>query len=79
MSNVHDPTENHLLAALTTDEQERLFPQLQLIDMRLGSGLYQSGDTLRHVYFPIDCIVSLLYVLKNGSSAGMGPREVCPC
>lgn len=37
--------------------------------MPLGSVLYESGDTLRHVYFPVDSIVSLLYVMENGASA----------
>ena len=37
--------------------------------MPLGKVLYESGDTLRHVYFPTDSIVSLLYVLLNGASA----------
>jgi CRP-like cAMP-binding protein len=58
-----------LLAALPADEQARIFPLLQLVDMRLGSALYESGDALRHVYFPTDCIVSLLFVLQEGSSA----------
>jgi CRP-like cAMP-binding protein len=37
--------------------------------MPLGTVLYESGDVLSHVYFPTDCIVSLLYVLENGASA----------
>lgn len=37
--------------------------------MPLGMVLSESGKVLSHVYFPIDCIVSLLYVLENGSSA----------
>jgi CRP-like cAMP-binding protein len=37
--------------------------------MPLGHALYESGDVLRYVYFPLDCIVSLLYVLENGASA----------
>jgi CRP-like cAMP-binding protein len=37
--------------------------------MPLGMVLYESGDALRHVYFPTDSIVSLLYVLENGGSA----------
>jgi CRP-like cAMP-binding protein len=69
MPNIHDPIENHLLGSLTTDEQERIWPHLQLVDMSLGSALYEPGDAVRHVYFPIDCIVSLLYVLADGSSA----------
>ena len=61
--------QNHLLAALSTDEAERLKPHLHLIPMPLGKVLYESGDVLRHVYFPTDSIVSLLYVLENGASA----------
>jgi len=37
--------------------------------MPLGKVLYESGDVLRHVYFPTDSIVSLLYVLADGASA----------
>jgi len=68
MPTAHDPSENHLLASLSPDEQERLWPHLELIDMPLGSVIYESGDSLRQVYFPIDCIVSLLYVLADGAS-----------
>ena len=45
----HDPTENHLLAALAPDERERIIPQMQSVDLRLGEVLYESGDTLSHV------------------------------
>ena len=37
--------------------------------MPLGKVLYESGDLLRHVYFPTDSIISLLYVLEDGASA----------
>ena len=61
--------ENHILAALPEEVRTRLHPLLELVPMPLGKVLYESGDTLRHVYFPIDCIVSLLYVMEDGSSA----------
>ncbi len=63
------PHDNRLLAALSPAVQKRLFPHLKLVPMPLGKVLYESGDALRHVYFPADCIVSLLYVLENGASA----------
>ncbi|MDP9141397.1 MAG: Crp/Fnr family transcriptional regulator [Pseudomonadota bacterium] len=63
------PLQNHLLAALPLEVQERLFPYIELVEMPLGHVLYESGDTLRHVYFPTDSIVSLLYVMENGASA----------
>jgi len=31
--------------------------------------VYESGDRLRHIYFPTDSIVSLLYVMADGASA----------
>lgn len=37
--------------------------------MKLGHVLYESGVALQYVYFPADCIVSLLYVMENGASA----------
>src|ERR1700681_5079651 len=64
-----DPNQNHLLAALTPAERERIVPHLQLVAMPLGSVLYESGARLSHVYFPTNCIVSLLYTLKDGGSA----------
>jgi CRP-like cAMP-binding protein len=64
-----DPQQNHLLAALLPAERERIYPQLRLVEMPLGKVLYESGDVLRHVYFPTDSIVSLLYVLADGASA----------
>lgn len=63
------PTQNHLLAALPTEIQERLFPHLEEVPMPLGKVLYEAGVKMRHVFFPIDCIVSLLYVMESGASA----------
>jgi CRP-like cAMP-binding protein len=63
------PQQNHILDALPQPERERLFPYLRLLTLPLGKVLYESGDRLRHIYFPTDSIVSLLYVLENGQSA----------
>jgi CRP-like cAMP-binding protein len=65
----HAPQQNQLLAALSPVEHERLSPHLELISLSLGNVLYESGDCLRHVYFPTDSIVSLLYVMEDGASA----------
>lgn len=63
------PEQNQILNALPVDARERLFSHLKLVELPLGKVLYESGGLLRHVYFPIDAIVSLLYVLDNGASA----------
>ena len=64
-----DPKQNRLLDALSATELKRLRRHLEPVDMPLGDVVYESGRHLEHVYFPTDCIVSLLYVLENGASA----------
>jgi CRP-like cAMP-binding protein len=63
------PQQNHLLAALSPEVQERIFPFLEPAPMPLGKVLFESGAPERHVYFPTDSIISLLYVMENGASA----------
>jgi CRP-like cAMP-binding protein len=64
-----NPLENQLLASLPSAVLGRLEPLLELVSMRLGEALYESGSQMSHVYFPTTSIVSLLYVMENGSSA----------
>ena len=63
------PTENRLLSELPEDVQQRLFPNLEFVELELGQVVCESGSKLRHVFFPVDSIVSLLYVTKTGASA----------
>lgn len=69
MSEAPIPQQNNLLAALSGDVQQRLFSNLERVALPLGKVLYESGDTMRHVYFPTDSIISLLYVMESGASA----------
>ena len=61
--------QNQLLAALSSAARARLQPHLQLVQLPLGQVIYEPGDLLRYVYFPIDSIVSLLHVMADGASA----------
>jgi CRP-like cAMP-binding protein len=60
---------NLLLAAVPAEDFARLQPHLELVPLPLGWAVYESGGTQGYVYFPTDAIVSLLYVLADGSSA----------
>jgi CRP-like cAMP-binding protein len=79
MSSKQDPNQNHLLAALLDAEFSRLSPHLELVSMKLGDVLYESGDKVQYLYFPTSAIISLHYLLENGGSseiAGVGNEGV---
>jgi CRP-like cAMP-binding protein len=66
---LQDPHQNHLLDALLNVDYDRLFPNLELVELSLGEVVCESGSKLKYVYFPSTSIVSLLYVMEDGSSA----------
>lgn len=68
-TSMQTPLANHLLAVMPKDVRERLFTEIEYVYLPLGKVMYESGDIMRHVYFPTNSIVSLLYVLKDGASA----------
>jgi CRP-like cAMP-binding protein len=75
----HSPNQNHLLAAMSPVEYERVAPSLELVEMPLGEMLYEPGGQLKHAYFPTTSIVSLHYVTESGASAetaGVGNEGV---
>jgi CRP-like cAMP-binding protein len=63
------PTQNHLLGVLPPQEAERVMPHLERVALTLGQVVYESGSAQAYVYFPINAIVSLLYVMADGASA----------
>ena len=65
----HTPRQNDLLAGLPAADYARLSDGLELVPMPLGRAVYESGGPLDYAYFPTDCIVSLLSVTRDGSSA----------
>jgi len=65
------PTQNHLLAALSPEVQERLFPYLEMTELSLRALMYEGGRPMRHVYFPTDSIISMQYLMENGASTAI--------
>jgi CRP-like cAMP-binding protein len=65
------PIQNHLLAALPDRDYKRLFPHLELVSLPFMQVLYESGEPIKHVYFPNEGLISLLVVMEDET-----PREV---
>jgi CRP-like cAMP-binding protein len=79
MSSPHNPSQNHILAALPPEDFEPLAAHLELVPLALGEILYEPGGQLQHAYFPTTAIVSLHYVTESGASAetaGVGNEGV---
>lgn len=61
----YQAVDNSLLSALTRREYERLAPSIERITLTAGAVLHEPGEPIRFVYFPVDCVVSLL-ATSNG-------------
>ncbi len=62
------PQKNSLIGALKPEDAFDLIPCLEPVLMQLGDVLYEPEQTLKYAYFPLNAIVSLLYVMTNGAS-----------
>src|SRR5580692_959336 len=63
---------NHLLGALPRKDYQKLLPILEPVKLVFGETLYESQAQIRHVYFPIDCFVSMLTTVDAGRAAEVG-------
>jgi CRP-like cAMP-binding protein len=63
---------NRILASIPPPEYQRLDKQLVPVALKLGQVLYEPGKAIRHVYFPINCLVSLLTAVDKGRTLEVG-------
>jgi CRP-like cAMP-binding protein len=64
----HVPSKNRLLAALPPEEYKRFVRHLQPVYLAKGKIIYHAGDLVRHAYFPLDGMLSLLPVMEDGAT-----------
>src|SRR6202163_5037441 len=63
---------NHLLAALSRADYQKLLLVLEPVKLNFGDILYESHAQIHHVYFPNDCFVSMLTTVDTGQAAEVG-------
>jgi CRP-like cAMP-binding protein len=66
------PAANRVLASIPPKEYQRLLPQLELVTLEFGQILYQPGKTIRYVYFPLNCLISLLTAVDKRRTLEVG-------
>jgi CRP-like cAMP-binding protein len=71
------PSENHLIALLPRRDRVALLADCEQVQLSLGGVLCRFGETTRHVYFPDDCVISLLTAVDGEPclEVGMVGRE----
>lgn len=65
---VKESAGNRLLDALPYGEYERLLPYLESVRLNLNEVIYESGQPLKYVYFPVSALVSVLSILEDGTT-----------
>jgi len=63
---------NRVLASIPIKESVRLRSQLELVRLDFGQVLYEPGGTIKHVYFPLDCLISLLTAVDKRRTLEVG-------
>jgi CRP-like cAMP-binding protein len=66
------PIQNQILAALPCKEHKRLLAHLEPVSLPFMDVLYESGEPIKHVYFPNDGLISLLIVMEDETSREVG-------
>lgn len=64
--------DNLILKALTPEEQERLVPHLEYVELSLGTVLYEPEEPIRYAYFPLSGAASVVTMLTDGGSVEAG-------
>jgi CRP-like cAMP-binding protein len=69
MQITHSLQQNHLLAALSKPEIDRLSTRMELVALKLGDVIYEPDQPLHYAYFPTTSIISLQYIMESGATA----------
>jgi len=65
-------TSNRVLASIPAREYKRLHAHLEPISLNFGEVLYEPGTAIGYVYFPIDCLISLLTAVDKRRTLEVG-------
>jgi len=68
----HVAVSNHLLGALPRKDYRKLLPFLEPVELAFAQVLYEPYARIRHVYFPVDCFVSMLTSVDDDRVAEVG-------
>jgi CRP-like cAMP-binding protein len=62
------PSQNRLLNNLLAVDLDFLLPQLRIVKLSFNDIIYEYGDTIDDVYFPLDSVMSNLAIMEDGTT-----------
>ncbi len=66
------PSANHLLSAIPKKAYQHMLTSLVPVELNYAQVLYEPNESIRYVYFPIDCLVSLLTAVDERRNLEVG-------
>jgi CRP-like cAMP-binding protein len=63
---------NRLIAGLPRQQRQRVLRGCEAVDLSFGAVLFESGKTIRHVYFPLSGFVSMVATVSGHPPLEMG-------
>lgn len=67
-----DPKRNRLLACLPESELEALLPHFEVVSLAHGDHVIVPGVSIRHIYFPLNALLSLVTTMEDGATVESG-------
>src|SRR4051794_20555216 len=64
--------DSQFLAELPMWDQRQLLPRLQRAELALGTTICDLGEAPDYIYFPVSCLISLVYTTASGATAEVG-------
>ena len=64
--------QNKILSVLPDSEMDFLAPHFERVNLSPGDMIYQAGDSIPHIYFPNNGMISLLSVTEQGQTVEVG-------
>ncbi|WP_289501262.1 hypothetical protein [Gloeocapsopsis sp. IPPAS B-1203] len=64
--------ENQLLAALPTEDYQRLLPEMETVSLPQSQILWNAEEVIEYVYFPNRALISLVTIMESGEIVEVG-------
>jgi CRP-like cAMP-binding protein len=73
MSQSHrGPATNRLLDALPSRDRSRMLAGCKTVELAFADVIHEPGDAVSHVYFPLECFISLIMPIDGTTSLEVG-------